>query len=107
MSNLDITTPISEIEVDGVIVPMASGGITEETDPTVPEYIKNITEEDIQNWNNKASIDEVEQSISEVVMYKADSTLSNVQVPIFERGMTSSGYNDGVVEVFMAEDGNT
>jgi hypothetical protein len=30
-----------------------SGGITEETDPTVPEYVKNIKESDIENWNNK------------------------------------------------------
>ena len=30
-----------------------SGGITEETDPTVPEYVKNIKESDIENWNSK------------------------------------------------------
>ena len=29
------------------------GGITNETDPTVPEYVKNIQESDIENWNNK------------------------------------------------------
>ena len=29
------------------------GGIVEETDPTVPEYVKNIKESDIENWNSK------------------------------------------------------
>lgn len=31
-----------------------TGGIAEETDPTVPQHVKNITEEDIENWNNKS-----------------------------------------------------
>lgn len=38
---------------DGVI--SATGGIsTEETDPTVPQHVKDITEEDISTWNNKS-----------------------------------------------------
>ena len=37
---------------DGVI--SATGGITEETDPTVPQHVKDITEENITNWNNKS-----------------------------------------------------
>lgn len=28
------------------------GGIVEETDPTVPQHVKDITEEDIEKWNN-------------------------------------------------------
>lgn len=28
-----------------------------ETDPTVPEYVKNISEEDIASWNNKSDFD--------------------------------------------------
>lgn len=28
--------------------------LTEETDPTVPSYVKNISENDIANWNNKS-----------------------------------------------------
>lgn len=28
--------------------------LTTETDPTVPNYVKNITQDDITNWNNKA-----------------------------------------------------
>ena len=30
------------------------GSSTEEQDPTVPEYVKKITEEDIAKWNNKS-----------------------------------------------------
>lgn len=32
-----------------------SGEIIEETDPTVPQFVKDITTKDIENWNNKAS----------------------------------------------------
>jgi len=32
-----------------------SGGISEESDPTVPQHVKNITEQNIENWNNKSS----------------------------------------------------
>lgn len=31
------------------------GGIGKESDPTVPEFVKNITEDDISNWNNKSN----------------------------------------------------
>lgn len=46
----DIPTKTSELEND-------SGFITEfeEEDPTIPDYVKQITEEDITNWNNKLS----------------------------------------------------
>lgn len=45
----DIRTKTSELEND-------SGFITDytETDPTVPDYVKNIKESDIENWNNKS-----------------------------------------------------
>ena len=29
-----------------------TGSVVEEQDPTVPQYVKNITEEQINNWNN-------------------------------------------------------
>lgn len=31
------------------------GGVSVETDPTVPQYVKEITEQNIQDWNNKSS----------------------------------------------------
>lgn len=43
----DLTNDSGYITSDDVIV--------EETDPTVPNYIKAITEEDIANWNNKSN----------------------------------------------------
>ena len=41
-----VPTKTSELEND-------SGYLTRETDPTVPRYIKSITLNDINNWNNK------------------------------------------------------
>lgn len=59
MSSPNTTEILDEVILDGVPVPMASGGITEETDPTVPQYVKNITEQDIENWNNKADVSQI------------------------------------------------
>ncbi len=42
-----IPTKTSELEND-------SGFISEESDPTVPAYVKNITEADIEKWNSGA-----------------------------------------------------
>ena len=41
------------------------GGIGTESDPTVPSHVKNIKEQDITNWNNKASISDVTEYIEE------------------------------------------
>lgn len=43
----DIPTSTSELIND-------SGYITEEQDPTVPNHVKNITQENITSWNNKS-----------------------------------------------------
>lgn len=34
-----------------------SGGVSEESDPTVPQYVKEITQEDIDKWNNPPTTD--------------------------------------------------
>lgn len=47
IANIKVPTAVSELKND-------SGYLTEETDPTVPAYVKNITEENINNWNNKS-----------------------------------------------------
>lgn len=44
----ELPTKTSELTND-------SGYITEEQDPTVPSYVKNITEENITSWNNKSN----------------------------------------------------
>ena len=45
-----------------------SGFITEveETDPTVPDYVKNITQQDISNWDNKAETTDIPTSTSQL-----------------------------------------
>ena len=72
LSNLatvqDIPTKVSELENDSKYITEAElktfgyateefvrsqGYLTEEIDPTVPDYVKNITEADINNWNKE------------------------------------------------------
>ena len=45
--NIPVPTKVSDLTND-------SGFLVEETDPTVPTFVKNITQEDITNWNNKS-----------------------------------------------------
>ena len=47
-----INTMISEIDLSNAVV--------EETDPTVPQHVKNITEEDIAKWNSGTGSDGIE-----------------------------------------------
>jgi hypothetical protein len=43
------------VDADGTLHAQASGGgVSEETDPTVPAHVKAITEEDIDKWNSGA-----------------------------------------------------
>ena len=44
-----VPTKTSELQND-------SGFITSETDPTVPSYVKNINQADINSWNNKQNL---------------------------------------------------
>lgn len=47
-------------------LPTISGGITAETDPTVPQHVKAITTEDISNWNNKANTSQIPTQTSQL-----------------------------------------
>ena len=42
------------------------GGSGAETDPTVPQHVKNITEKDIQSWNNKSDFNGSYNSLKDV-----------------------------------------
>ena len=42
------------------------GGTENETDPTVPNYVKEIKEEDIANWNDKYSKEEIDLMIGDI-----------------------------------------
>ena len=59
----------NNISIDDLIesinnLPEAGAG-GEEIDPTVPSWVKTITEENINNWNGKATIAQMEQYINE------------------------------------------
>ena len=41
------------------------GGMTSESEATVPSYVKNIKESDIENWNSKATIEDMTTYIEE------------------------------------------
>ena len=47
IANVSVPTKLSDLTND-------SGFITTETDPTVPSHVKNITQQDITDWNNKS-----------------------------------------------------
>lgn len=49
----DSDSEFTIVEDNVRVVNEGGGGITEESDPTVPSYVKNITESDIQSWNSK------------------------------------------------------
>lgn len=58
---------INKINFDGVEIDLPStsgggGGVTQETDPTVPQYVKDITEQNIQDWNNTVKQTEYSQA---------------------------------------------
>ena len=55
----DFPTKVSELEND-------SGFLTEETDPSVPEHVKNITEDNITAWNGKSDFSGSYNDLSDV-----------------------------------------
>lgn len=52
------------------------GGIVEETDPTVPVWVKGITEEDISKWNSKLS-DESDPTVPSWVKSITEADITN------------------------------
>lgn len=51
---------ISSVDLSGFAGGGGSGGgIVDETDPTVPSYVKEITEENISSWNSKVDQDQL------------------------------------------------
>lgn len=49
-----VASSITEDDISNWNNKADEGGITEESDPTVPVWVKSITEDDILKWNNKA-----------------------------------------------------
>ena len=56
----EIPTSVSELDND-------SGYLTEESDPTVPSHVKTISVQDISNWNNKATQQDIDSAISKAI----------------------------------------
>lgn len=48
------------------------GIVSEESDPTVPQYVKDITEQDIQSWDNKAEKSEI-PDVSDFITITVDN----------------------------------
>lgn len=60
-----------------VVIEGGSGGIDNETDPTVPDYVKAITEEDIAKWNSGIGVAEEKEIINTRISSAVDLTLSS------------------------------
>jgi len=86
---------LKEVQIKG-----AGGGsaITEETDPTVPEYVKNISEEDIESWDNKATTDYVDQKVADLVNSAPETldTLGEVAKAIEENADVVDALNSAI-----------
>lgn len=85
--------------------------LTEETDPTVPEHVKSITQEDINKWNNgggNANILTFKEITVETTDWIEDTTYSEfaykAEIPC--EGVTEDFYSDVVFNVSEAISGN-
>lgn len=74
----DGTFTIKKIKV--VNSSSGDGSVGEESDPTVPSYVKNITQADINNWNNKSDFSGSFSDLIDVpddLVYKSVNDLEN------------------------------
>ncbi len=75
--------PATKQYVDQTVA--SAGGITEESDPTVPLYVKNITQDMISKWNtveDKLTKEELAESAGEAGLI----TLDSINYPIIIKG---------------------
>ena len=105
------------------IVGGSGGGIINESDPTVPSYVKNITEQEINNWNNSLQknttekgnrvyvsqtnpMGEIEQSTIEfsdnvsanTIAKREENGCLNVGIPTKGTHATSKDYVDNIAK---------
>lgn len=81
-----------------------SGEIIEETDPTVPQFVKDITKKDIENWNNKASKDDIPFVPTNISAFNNDAGyIKNIpseyvtESELSNKGYATTSYVDGKV----------
>lgn len=82
-----------EIETDNI---QYVEGLAEEKDPTVPRHVKDITEQDIQKWNNVDELDNVLKDILEAIQ---NGTSSSMIIEEIEQLIVSYFENKTVGEV--------
>lgn len=86
---LEDNTEQFEIEV----IENASGSVTEEIDPTVPQHVKNITEEDINKWNNPDTSEFIKNTVDNLVNYYLKSeTYSKEEIDELANTLMNLGY---------------
>ena len=88
-SNQSLTGTLS----NGVV---HTGGITSELDPTVPQHVKNITEEDINKWNN---VDELDNVLKDILLAIQSGVSASMTIEEIERLIVSYFENKTVEEV--------
>lgn len=71
---LDLSNYTTTEEVEQMIT--SKGYLTEELDPTVPQHVKGITEDDISNWNNKVD-EEFDPTVPQHVKNIKETDISN------------------------------
>lgn len=82
-------------------ITIESGGISEESDPTVPQHVKNITQEDINKWNSSSGVSfDMIYPIGSIYISASATVNPNVvftgtQWERFAKGRTLVGVNEG------------
>lgn len=95
-NELDNKPSINGVTLEGNKTTEELGIISKETDPTVPDYIKNIREEDIESWNNKATTDYVDEQVDDVREVAEGKTKSFTVISLSDLG-TLLGIDTSVV----------
>ena len=90
VGNINANQSLTGILSNGVV---HTGGITNELDPTVPQHVKNITEQDIENWNS------LEQVLQDILTIIQGGELDKNQVADIEQLIVSYFENITVKEV--------
>lgn len=73
--DLDGKPSINGVILEGDKTTEDLGIVSKETDPTVPQHVKDITEQDIQNWDNKAEKSEI-PDVSQFVTSTVDNLVN-------------------------------
>lgn len=95
---LDNKPSINGVELIGNKTTKDLGIVSEELDPTVPQYVKDITENDIVGWNNKATTNYVDTRVADLVNSAPETldTLGEVAKAIEENASVVDALNSAI-----------